>query len=192
MNFELGKTPDRHTEKFWSNGIYPWFSISDMKDKKVIFESKEKISEVAFNEKFNRKLSPKGTLLMSFKLTLGRTSILGMDAVHNEAIISIYPFENVENITRDYLMNILGLMVEYVDQTDAIKGATLNSNKLKQMFIPLPPLDEQKRIISKINEFEPLLSEYNHLEQKSTKLDGEIYDKLITLITCLKSTPSFI
>ena len=101
VNFELGKTPDRHTEKFWSNGIYPWFSISDMKDKKVIFESKEKISEVAFNEKFNRKLSPKGTLLMSFKLTLGRTSILGMDAVH--IIISIIPLR-MKEIFIDYIL----------------------------------------------------------------------------------------
>ena len=177
VNFALGKTPDRHTDKYWNNGVYPWFSIADMQDKKIIVTAKEKISTIALNEKFNNVLSPKGTLLMSFKLTVGRTSILGVDAIHNEAIISIFPYVN-KDITRDYLMNTLGLLVDYVEQTDAIKGSTLNSNKLQKMFVPLPPLAEQERIVAEIEKFEPLIVEYDKLEQQATKLDGEIYDKL--------------
>ena len=178
MNFALGKTPDRHTDKYWNNGVYPWFSIADMQDKKIIETAKEKISTIALSEKFNNMFSPKGTLLMSFKLTVGRTSILGVDAVHNEAIISIFPYVGKNNITRDYLMNTLGLLVDYVEQTDAIKGSTLNSNKLQKMFVPLPPLAEQERIVAEIEKFEPLIVEYDKLEQQATKLDGEIYDKL--------------
>ena len=178
VDFELGKTPDRHTDNYWNNGTIPWFSIADMQDKKIVATTKERISEKAFNEKFNNTFSPKGTLLMSFKLTVGRTSILGVDAVHNEAIISIFPFINQEDITRDYLLNTLGLFVTYVDQTDAIKGATLNSNKMKSMLIAVPPLAEQKRIIAEIKKYEPLLAEYDKLEQEKTKLDSEICDNL--------------
>ncbi len=176
--FELGKTPDRHTDKFWNKGIYPWFSIADMRDKKIITETKDKISEIALNEKFNGMLSPQGTLLMSFKLTVGRTSILGVDAVHNEAIISIFPYVNEKNIIRDYLMNTLGLLVNYVEQTDAIKGSTLNSSKLQAMFIPVPPLAEQARIVAEIEKFEPLLSDYDKLEKQAARLDNEIFDKV--------------
>ena len=178
VHFELGKTPDRHIEAFWNNGEYPWFSIADMKDKNVVTVTKEKISQYALDTKFDSTLVPQDTLLMSFKLTVGRTSILGIDAVHNEAIISIFPYINERNITRDFLFNSLGLLVNYVDQTDAIKGATLNSTKLKSMLIPLPPLLEQERIVAEIKKCEPLIAEYDKLEHKKSKLDGEIYDKL--------------
>ena len=89
---------------------------------------------------------------MSFKLTVGKTSIINFDAVHNEAIISIYPYITTENIIRNYLFNTLGLIVDYVPKTDAIKGSTLNSRKLNEMYIPLPPLAEQERIVNKIDE----------------------------------------
>ena len=176
--FELGKTPDRHNEKYWHEGIYPWFSIADMHDKQEINITKEKITNLAFVEKFNGKYVPKGTLLMSFKLTVGRTSILGVDATHNEAIISIFPFFDRDFILRNYLMQTLGLLVRYVEQTEAIKGSTLNSKKLHGMLIPLPPLEEQKRIVEAIEKFEPLLAEYDKLEDQAEKLDGEIFDKL--------------
>ena len=178
VSFELGKTPDRHTNKYWDNGIYPWFSIADMRDKKTILVAKEKISEAALKEKFNSTLVPAGTLIMSFKLTVGRTSLLGVDAVHNEAIISVLPFLPVNNTFRNYLFVTLGLLVEYVEQTDAIKGSTLNSAKIRDMFVPLPPLAEQERIVAEIEKYEPLIVEYDKLEREKSKLDGEIYDKL--------------
>ena len=178
VSFELGKTPDRHTDKFWSNGIYPWFAISDLQERSTVSSAKEKISATALKEKFAGKLVPQGTLLMSFKLTVGRTSILGVDAVHNEAIISVFPIISDKDATRNFLFNTLSLIVEYVEATDAIKGATLNSSKLSSMFVPLPPLAEQIRIVNEIKKLEPLIAEYDKLEQKATKLDDEIYDKL--------------
>ena len=139
-SFELGKTPDRHTDTFWNNGIYPWFAISDLQERSTVFSTKEKISATALKEKFAGKLVPQGTLLMSFKLTVGRTSILGVDAVHNEAIISVFPIIPDKDATRNFLFNLLPLIVEYVETTDAIKGATLNSSKLSSMLVPFPPL----------------------------------------------------
>ena len=177
-SFELGKTPDRHTDKFWNNGIYPWFAISDLQERSTVFSTKEKISATALKEKFAGKLVPQGTLLMSFKLTVGRTSILGVDAVHNEAIISVFPIIPDKDATQNFLFNLLPLIVEYVETTDAIKGATLNSSKLSSMLVPFPPLTEQIRIVAEIEKFEPLIAEYDKLEQQATKLDEEIYDKL--------------
>lgn len=178
VNFTLGKTPERHNPKYWSDGKYPWFSIADMKDKKTVTETKEKISECSLSEYFNSCTSPAGTLIMSFKLTVGRVSILGVDAIHNEAIISIFPYLEENNTIRDWLFYTLGLIVEYVDQTDAIKGSTLNKEKMNSMLIPLPPIKEQNRIISKLLESEPLIVKYGDIENKLSLLESEFPEKL--------------
>ncbi len=121
-----------------------------MKDREIILDSNEKITDLALKSCFNNKISPAGTLLMSFKLTVGRVSVLGIDSVHNEAIVSIIPFIDSNNITRNFLMYSLGRLIQYCETTDAIKGATLNKEKINRLLIPFPPLNEQHKICMKI------------------------------------------
>lgn len=150
VNFKLGKTPERVIKEFWNSNDIPWVSISDMTEQNYIRTTKEKISNIAFMNKFNSIFSPKGTLLMSFKLTVGKTSILSIDAVHNEAIISIFPYFDKDNYFRNYLYMFLPIFSKFGDKKEAIKGLTLNSKSLANILIPLPPLEEQYRIVKKI------------------------------------------
>ena len=145
----IGKTPPRGDLLYWSNGVYPWISISDMTDYGTVTHTKERVSEYAVAKAFGS-ISPKGSLIMSFKLTVGRTSILGIDAYHNEAIITLAPFVDDDFAIRDYLFWVLPLISNYGDSKDAIKGKTLNSKSLYNLLIPLPPLVEQKRITEQI------------------------------------------
>lgn len=150
VKMRIGKTPPRGEQVYWSNGKHNWVSISDMVEGGTIKAVKEKVSDIAVNEIFKCYPTPKGSLLMSFKLTVGRTSILGVDAYHNEAIITIVPYADVNNIFRDYLFYILPTISNSGDSKDAIKGKTLNNKSLNNLLIPLPPLLEQKRIVTKI------------------------------------------
>ena len=54
----------------------------------------------------------------------------------------------------------------------------LNKTIFRELLIGLPPLAEQERIVTEIHIYEPLISEYDKIEQEKSKLDGEIYDKL--------------
>ncbi|ACD66965.1 MAG TPA: restriction endonuclease subunit S [Sulfurihydrogenibium sp.] len=143
VNFKIGRTSPRKNKDYWTNGKYYWVSISDMKNR-YINNTSEMVSEKAHKEIFKEKLTPAGTLLMSFKLTIGRTAILNVDAYHNEAIISIYPKEN--KVLKEFLFYYLPA-VDYSNLQDkAIKGNTLNTSKLNKIPIPLPLLDEQQKI----------------------------------------------
>ena len=131
VRMSIGKTPPRGETKYWANGKYPWVSISDMSDYGLVTTTKESVSEYA--KSLFGEISPVGTLIMSFKLTVGRTSLLNTSAYHNEAIISIYPFVDKNYQARNFLFHILPIISNLGDTKDAIKGKTLNSKSLNNL-----------------------------------------------------------
>lgn len=147
IDFSLGKTPPSKDSKYWSkNEGYPWIAISDMVENGLITKTNKKVTEQAFNDIFKGQIIKRGTLLMSFKLTIGRVSILNIDAFHNEAIINITPII----LEREFLRYVLPIIVHYGNKRTAIKGNTLNREKLEKLLFPLAPINEQKRIVAEI------------------------------------------
>ena len=65
----------------------------------------------------------------------------------------------------------------FKEKTTGIIGG-VSVNTLKHLLFAVPPLAEQARIVAEIEKFEPLIAEYDKLEQQASKLDDEIYDKL--------------
>ena len=149
VNYRIGKTPARGETAYWHPASIPWVSISDMKEYGLVQNTKERISNEA--SKVFGAIVPKGTLLMSFKLTVGRTAILDINAFHNEAIISIFPYAAPE-VMKHYLFYTLPLLANMGDSKDAIKGKTLNTNSINNLLIPVPPVATQEAIINKIQE----------------------------------------
>lgn len=176
INYFMGKTPPRAEPEWWGRDI-PWVSISDMSEYGFIKTSKELVSTKAINEKFTR-ISRLGTLLMSFKLTVGRTSILDIDAVHNEAIISILPYIDLNNYFRDYLFYFLPTIVQWGACKNAIKGKTLNSKSISNLYLPLPPLEEQKRIVGKVSNMLPMIYRYEKLWLRLNELNKSFPENL--------------
>ncbi|HGA1418837.1 TPA: restriction endonuclease subunit S, partial [Streptococcus suis] len=146
--FNIGKTPPRSEPNYWGDDI-PWVSISDMSNNGHIFKTKEYLSDFAINQK-KVKIASAGTLLMSFKLTIGKVA-LEVPASHNEAIISIFPYGDKENIIRDYLMRFLPLISTTGNSKDAIKGKTLNSTSISGLLIPISNYREMKDIVTKVD-----------------------------------------
>ena len=184
VNFHLGKTPPRGEPEWWDNDI-PWVSIADMPENGFVKETKEGVSKKALSQIFSSNVSKAGTLLMSFKLTVGRVSILSIDAVHNEAIISIFPFVSYENITRDFLFYILPFVANNGESKNAIKGKTLNKKSINNLIVALPPLAEQKRIVAKIEELLPYIDRYekawSRLEDFNKRFPGDMQKSVLQM-----------
>lgn len=144
-DYKAGRTPARATSEYWFgvDGGIPWVAISDMAEFGVIAHTKERITSVAFEQVFGQKTVPAGTLLMSFKLTIGRIATLGIGACHNEAIISIFPRAGIDQRYLGYFL----AQVDYDGLRDRqIKGNTLNREKIGRIQILLPPIAEQLSI----------------------------------------------
>ncbi len=154
-NFSMGKTPPTKDSSYWSDGRgFAWVSISDMDHFRSVSETKRRVSKKAVAEVFNCQPVPAGTILMSFKLTIGKIARLGVDAYHNEAIVSLYPIVHEMDA---YLFQFMPLFSSGGSSKGAIKGRTLNSNSLSNLLVALPPLAEQQRIVAKVDQLFELI-----------------------------------
>ena len=132
----IGKTPKRSNKDFFL-GDKVWLSIRDLKGD-YVSDSNEKLTDEAIKDS-NIKIVPKGTLLMSFKLTLGRTAFTDCDLYTNEAIASL-PIKDENVLDKYFLKYSIGVIDLEKEVDNAVKGKTLNKQKIKNLDIPLPPL----------------------------------------------------
>ncbi|QPK61671.1 restriction endonuclease subunit S [Methylomonas sp. LL1] len=170
-SFSAGRTPSRKENKYWNTGDYPWFSIADLQHGKIVSTTSETLSEVARVEVFKSAPIPAGSLLMSFKLTIGKLCILGIDAYHNEAIITIEPFAAV---LKEFFFKCLNGFDISAGNKAAIKGNTLNQDSISNILIALPPKEEIPRIVAKVDELMALCDELELQQQQRRSLQNNL------------------
>ena len=136
FTMSIGKTPPRAEKEWFTTNAkdVPWVSISDMKDVMFVNETSEKLTKEAC-EKFNVKIVPEGTILLSFKLTVGRVSIADIPVCTNEAIAHfVKDGINWREYTMLYLRNY---HYDSLGNTSGISKA-VNSTIIKNMPFVMP------------------------------------------------------
>jgi type I restriction enzyme S subunit len=168
----IGRTPSRNRPEFWG-GEHPWLSIADMNQGRLISITKEKITTEGAKESGSR-LIPTGTVLLSFKLSIGKVAVADIATYTNEAIAAL-PVLDTKKLNRDFLFWTL-LSIRLDEEVDvAAKGKTLNSKKLARLQIPLPPLDEQKRIAAVLDKADALRRQRQESLQLTEKLIQSVF-----------------
>jgi type I restriction enzyme, S subunit len=166
LNYVIGSTPSTSKDKYFF-GDNIWVSISDIKDK-YISDAKQRLSDDAIID-CNIKVVPKGSLLYSFKLSVGQMSFNTVDLYTNEAIAS---FLNNENVNLDFWYYALGeYLIEYAN--DNIYGAKLlNQDLIKNARLLVPSKIEQQKIANFLDEKSKIFDEsISKKEQLISKLE---------------------
>ena len=143
FNLTMGKTPSRANHDYWVENGCKWVSIADMANySKYTDETAEHISQKAINECGLKAIEP-NTIIMSFKLSIGRTAITSERIYTNEAIMAFRDI-NEKKFDLDFLFFTLSTKnwLKYAKQ--AVKGATLNKESIGNSNIIVPPLSIQK------------------------------------------------
>lgn len=145
-NIQSGGTPSRGIAEYW-NGTIPWVKISDITSFYVNV-TEEYITEEGLKNS-SAKMFAKGTILFTIFATIGKISILNIDATTNQAIVGI---TQNEYIHKHFLIYALQNKVdEIILQGKGVAQNNINMSILKERIIPLPPLAEQERIAEKLD-----------------------------------------
>lgn len=174
----MGKTPSRNRREYWSGENIIWISISDLSAVKshVITNSKEHITQLAVDETGIKPIPP-NTVVMSFKLSIGKVAITTKISYTNEAIIAFLPKNNI-NISPLYLYYSLQSYDWPQSGNRAVMGKTLNKATLKLLPFCLHAIDEQKQICAKLSLIDAAISiKTNQL----VKLDKLIKSQFVSM-----------
>ena len=176
FDLQMGKTPARNRPDYW-NGDHKWISIADIGNAgKFLTKTKESITEAGIDGS-GIKVVPQGTVIMSFKLSIGKTAITSEDMYTNEAIMAF-----IDNgkfaIDTDYLYHLCCGTNWTAGTNKAVMGLTLNKATLLEKEIPLPDINEQHEIATKLDKIDAIIAER---QQQLELIDQAVKSRFIEL-----------
>ena len=185
FNLQMGKTPARANATYWTNGTNAWVSIADLSSyEKYVGDTKEQITDLAVQEG-GIKAVPADTIIMSFKLSLGKTAITKVPIYTNEAIMAFLPTEKYD-VCPDYFFHLFSGRDWSEGTNRAVMGATLNKATLSNMEVVIPPLDEQCRIAAVLDKVSYLIAKRR---EQLDKLDELVKARFVEMFGDPVSNP---
>ncbi len=170
FDLQMGKTPARDDSSYWSDGINDWISIRDLTNSdKYINSTNEKISDIAL-KKTGIRLIPQNTVIMSFKLSIGKVAITSKNMYSNEAIMAFHD-KKVTEIIPEYLYYLLLGHKWDEGSNKAVMGITLNKATLSKVKISIHDTNSQNNIVSTLSLLDQLI-----INRKKQLIE---YDQLI-------------
>lgn len=167
-SWSAGATPSRQHPEYYEGNI-PWLKTGDLNDGYIV-DIPEFVGEIAL-EKTSLRLNPIGSVLMAmYGATIGKLGILEIEATTNQACCACIPYSCVVNKYLFYYL--MSQRRNYIKMGAGGAQPNISKEKIVISLIPLPPLEEQHRIVAKIEEILPYIDQY---DKAYTKL--EIFNK---------------
>ena len=144
--WQSGATPSRMKKEYYGGDI-PWLKTGDLNDG-FIKNIPESITSLALQET-SVKLNPSGSVLLArYGATIGKLGILTTPATTNQACCACVSYNGVEQMYLFYFL--LSHRSEFVNQGGGGAQPNISKDKIIETLIPIPPLNEQRRIVQAV------------------------------------------
>lgn len=155
-----GGTPKTGNSEFWNGGDIPWLTPADMKfvPGKYVKKGERYITEQGLKGSSAR-LMPKGTIIYSSRAPIGYIAIAENDLATNQGFKSLIPYEISINQYMYYCL--ISRTNEIISRASGTTFKEISGSEFGLTIIPLPPLEEQKRIVAKIEELMLSVKKYD-------------------------------
>ncbi|OXC24602.1 restriction endonuclease subunit S [Lactobacillus crispatus] len=174
-----GGTPRKAETSYWEDADIPWITpaIMSKAQNNVFFDNDSvgKINQKGLNNSSAQLISA-NSIVVSSRAPIGYINIVPFDYTTNQGCKSISTFSEIDN---KYIYYAIKFSVP--DMYKRASGTTfkeISGTRFGETVIPLPPLEEQKRIVVKIEKLMPLVDEYAESYNRLQKIDNEFEDKL--------------
>ena len=177
FDLQMGKTPSRNNPEYWNSKDHKWISISDLsKCGKYILDTKEYLSDKAVQES-GISCIPANTVIMSFKLSIGKTAITKEPIYSNEAIMSFRDKHFVE-LLPDYIFYMFTGKDWEAGTNKAVMGKTLNKATLSAIKVSIHPISEQRKIVAVLDKANSIIEDR---QRELTRLDELIKARFVEM-----------
>ena len=182
--WQAGGTPSRSNKSYYGGNI-PWLKTGDLNDA-IITEIPENITEEAV-ENSSAKLNPAGSVLIAmYGATIGKLGILSFPATTNQACCACIKYDGVIQLYLFYFL--LSQRSEFIAKGGGGAQPNISKEIIISTKIPIPPIDEQYRIVAAIEQWFALIDtietgksdlQATIKQTKSKILDFAIHGKLV-------------
>ncbi|MFP6192642.1 restriction endonuclease subunit S [Helicobacter pylori] len=171
-----GGTPSTQVTSFW-NGSINWFTPTEIGITKYVYKSQRTITPLGL-KKSSAKLLPIGTILLTSRASIGDCAILKVVATTNQGFQSLIPLEKINNEFLYYLM--LTLKNKLLKLASGSTFLEVSPNKIKNLLIPLPPLNEQIAIANILSDVDHYLYSLDALILKKESVKKALSFELLS------------
>ncbi|GAA9519481.1 restriction endonuclease subunit S [Helicobacter pylori] len=171
-----GGTPSTQITSFW-NGSINWFTPTEIGITKYVYKSQRTITPLGL-KKSSAKLLPIGTILLTSRASIGDCAILKVVATTNQGFQSLIPLEKINNEFLYYL--ILTLKNKLLKLASGSTFLEVSPNKIKNLLIPLPPLNEQIAIANILSDVDNYLHALRALILKKESVKKSLSFELLS------------
>ena len=185
FDLQMGKTPSRKNLDYWNTKDYKWISIADLSQtRKYISDTKEYLSCSAVEES-GIKVIPANTVVMSFKLSIGKTAITSEDMYSNEAIMAFHD-KHVVELLPEYIYYMFKCKNWDEGSNKAVMGKTLNKATLSEVEIDICPVVGQREIVNVLDKIMRIMSDRR---EEIKLLDDLIKSRFIEMFGVYPANP---
>ena len=166
-----GSTPQRGNHEYYNNGTVLWLKTGELNND-VVYDTSEKITEKALKECSLRLNKIGDVLIAMYGATIGKIAIVGKEMTTNQACCGCSPYNGLYN--RYLFFYLMANKTTFIKQGEGGAQPNISRDKLVNFLIPIPPLNEQKRIAQKIEEIQPLIEKYRVSQGLTEEMDKSL------------------
>lgn len=184
--FEIknGYTPSKAKHEYWTNGTIPWFRMEDIRmNGRVLSDSIQHITPAAVK---SGRLFPANSIILATTATIGEHALIITDSLANQRFTNLsIRKSHVKELDMKFFFYYMFIVDEWCKNNTNTSGfESVDMVKFKKLLVPIPPMEEQQRIVSILDKFETLVNDISEglpAEIAARRQQYEYYrDKLLT------------